>query len=80
MSSDHILDLHDNPLYNCLAKKGLGKTQPDFAVIANLLPTPLKGADGEGNCKSNGIMVPKGVEPQWPLRLRDFETLPTGQE
>jgi hypothetical protein len=43
MSSNHILDLHDNPLYNCFVKRALEKIQPDFAVIANFRG---KGAEG----------------------------------
>ena len=33
MSPNHILDLHGNPLHNCLIKRVLEKTQPNFAVI-----------------------------------------------
>ena len=33
MSPNHILDLRDNPHYNCLVRWGLAKTQPDFALI-----------------------------------------------
>ena len=43
--------------------------------LPNLLPTPLQGAGGVGDRKSNGIMVPKeGVEPSWPQGPRDFES------
>jgi hypothetical protein len=35
MSPNHILDLHGNLLHNCLIKRVLEKTQPDFAVIGN---------------------------------------------
>jgi hypothetical protein len=36
MLPNHILDLHGNLLHNCLNKRVLEKTQPDFAVIGNI--------------------------------------------
>ena len=36
MLLNHILDLHDGLLYNCLVKRRLGKTQRDFALIAEI--------------------------------------------
>ena len=38
MSSNHILDIHDNLLHNCFIKRALKKIQPDFAVIAPFTP------------------------------------------
>ena len=65
MSSNHILDLHDNPLYNCFVKRALEKIQPDFAVIGflpHLVPSPFDNPEQLFGCRVGLVLcaIPLG--------------------
>ena len=61
MSPNHILDLHGNPLNNCLIKRVLEKTQPNFAVIGYFYIL---------NCEVNRKHDPKGYGSSIDLGTR----------